>query len=116
MKNPMTPAGIEPATFRFVAQHLHHCATAVPNVWQWFMKLLRILTRHVFVISPRVQKNEKGHLTPVHTNKTKRRRRGKAPVILQWANVQLHSLAALPRRTGRGTLRTGGCRGLHSAS
>jgi hypothetical protein len=26
----MTPAGIESATFRFVAQHLNHCATAVP--------------------------------------------------------------------------------------
>ena len=26
----MTPAGIEPATFRFVAQHLNRCATAVP--------------------------------------------------------------------------------------
>jgi hypothetical protein len=26
----MTPAGIEPETFRFVAQHLNHCATAVP--------------------------------------------------------------------------------------
>ena len=25
----MTPPGIEPATFRFVAQHLNHCATAV---------------------------------------------------------------------------------------
>jgi len=32
MKNPLTPAGIEPATFRFVTQHLNHCATAVPNV------------------------------------------------------------------------------------
>ena len=30
MKNPLTPAGIELATFRFVAQHLNHCATAVP--------------------------------------------------------------------------------------
>jgi len=29
-KNSLTPAGIEPATFRFVAQHLNHCATAVP--------------------------------------------------------------------------------------
>ena len=29
----MTPAGIEPATFRFVAQHLNHCATAVPIQW-----------------------------------------------------------------------------------
>ena len=27
-KIPMTPAGIEPAAFRFVAQHLNHCATA----------------------------------------------------------------------------------------
>jgi len=26
----MTPPGIEPATFRFVAEHLKHCATAVP--------------------------------------------------------------------------------------
>ena len=30
MKNPPTPAGIQPATFRFVVQHLNHCATAVP--------------------------------------------------------------------------------------
>ena len=26
-KIPMKPSGIEPATFRFVAQHLNHCAT-----------------------------------------------------------------------------------------
>jgi len=30
MKNPLTPAGIEPATFRFVAQRLNRCATMVP--------------------------------------------------------------------------------------
>jgi len=30
MKNALTPAGIKPATYRFVAQHLNHCATAVP--------------------------------------------------------------------------------------
>jgi len=28
MKNPLTLAGIEPATLRFVTQHLNHCATA----------------------------------------------------------------------------------------
>jgi len=29
-KIPMTPARIEPATFRLVEQRLNHCATAVP--------------------------------------------------------------------------------------
>ena len=27
----LTQEGLEPATIRFVAQHLNHCATAVPN-------------------------------------------------------------------------------------
>jgi hypothetical protein len=27
-KNPITPSGNEPATFRLVAQNLNHCATA----------------------------------------------------------------------------------------
>ena len=37
-KIPMTPAGIEPATFRFVAQHLNHCATAVPTNNEYIIK------------------------------------------------------------------------------
>ena len=32
-KIPLTPAGIKPATFWFVAQHLNHCTTAVPVFW-----------------------------------------------------------------------------------
>jgi hypothetical protein len=32
-KIPLTPSGIEPATSRFVAQYLKHCATAVPQVY-----------------------------------------------------------------------------------
>jgi len=60
IKNPLTPAGIEPATFRFVAQHLNHCATAVPhkkqeptdiNVLQW-----RVLTNILKIF--KVQKDE----------------------------------------------------------
>jgi len=34
-KFPMTPAGIEPATFRFVAQHLNHCATALQKLYKY---------------------------------------------------------------------------------
>jgi hypothetical protein len=30
-ENSMTLSGIEPTTFRFVAQYLNHCATAVPT-------------------------------------------------------------------------------------
>ena len=33
MKNPLTPAGIEPTTFRFVIQHRNHCATAVELIY-----------------------------------------------------------------------------------
>ena len=29
----MTPAGIEPVTFRFVAQHLNHCAVTVTLIY-----------------------------------------------------------------------------------
>jgi len=34
MKNPLTQAGIKPVTFQFEAQHLNHCATAVPIIKQ----------------------------------------------------------------------------------
>ena len=36
----MAPAGIEPATFRFVAQHLNHCATAVPLITMVFLYIV----------------------------------------------------------------------------
>jgi len=42
MKNPLTLAGIEPATIRFVAQHLNHCATAVPEYIYIFIYLFLI--------------------------------------------------------------------------
>ena len=38
----MAQAGIEPATFRFVAQHLNHCATAdnILNKYNLFTDML----------------------------------------------------------------------------
>ena len=51
MSNPVTPAGIEPATFRFVAQHLNLCATAVPKEKRGYWKLkdtaLLLCTREI---------------------------------------------------------------------
>jgi len=37
----MTPAGIEPATFRFVAQHLNHCAHTSPGIGQIPAELIK---------------------------------------------------------------------------
>jgi len=47
-KIPMIPSGIEPATFRFVAQHLNHCATAALGrsyIWviKWGKRFLSIV-------------------------------------------------------------------------
>ena len=39
----MTTAGIEPATFRFVAEYLNHCATAVPQSVSSEMAKLKLL-------------------------------------------------------------------------
>ena len=40
MKNPLTPDGIEPATFRFVAQHLNHCPLHILGVCLYSLSLL----------------------------------------------------------------------------
>ena len=40
----MTQSGIEPAIFRFVAQHLNHCATAVPIIYIYIYIYIRTHT------------------------------------------------------------------------
>jgi hypothetical protein len=42
----MTPSGIEPAAFRFVAQYLNHCATAVPYVVVVVVVVVVIIIRY----------------------------------------------------------------------
>jgi hypothetical protein len=53
MKYSMTPSGIEPASFRFVAQYLNHCATAVSRVTNThpnYTKPILILSFHLYVV------------------------------------------------------------------
>jgi hypothetical protein len=45
-KIPMTPPGIDPATFRFAAQCLNHCATACPQLFQSSSQLLGSLSTY----------------------------------------------------------------------
>ena len=46
MKNTLTLAGIEPATFLFVAQHLNHCVTAVPASPYYFLQIVKATIMH----------------------------------------------------------------------
>jgi len=47
----MTSAGIEPATFQFVAQHLNHCATDVPRANSGYVVNIKTYSvRHMQII------------------------------------------------------------------
>jgi len=48
MKNPLTPAGNEPATLWLVAQHLNRCATAAPHVFMDICKNLLLVINIIF--------------------------------------------------------------------
>jgi len=45
MKNSLTPAGIELATFRFVAQHFKHCAAGGPPRTEIYLSQIQICNR-----------------------------------------------------------------------
>ena len=59
MKNPLTPAGIEPATFRIVAQHLNHYATAskFDIVHNKIQNTLKTVSNYVHIVPLRVARN-----------------------------------------------------------
>jgi len=44
----MTPAGFELVTFRFVAQHLNHCANAVPLFLLTLINIFNTSTQGIF--------------------------------------------------------------------
>ena len=48
MKDPLTLAGIEPATFRIVAQHLSHCATADP-IYIYIYREREIIYMYIYI-------------------------------------------------------------------
>ena len=87
-KIPIKPSGIEPATFRFVAQHLNHFVTAVPCnvctatyfIWPiWFVTSRRYIqhpyfTSQILVFTSRryihlylSSQNIPGHFPPLYT-------------------------------------------------
>ena len=42
MKNPMTPAGIEPAPLRFLAQHLNYCSSIYLFIYSSQARFLKL--------------------------------------------------------------------------
>ena len=66
-KIPMTPSGIEPATFRFVAQRLNHWATAVPHPANYLSenKIPKLYVRYPFVLSTKQIKFVQSNTTKV---------------------------------------------------
>ena len=79
-KIPVTPFGIEPATFRFVAQHLNHCVTAVPihniftpnNKIQFSSPIIQHITAHDTFLKHSAHHDQ---LSPVSSNR---------PVVKLW--------------------------------
>jgi hypothetical protein len=51
IKIPLTPSGIDPATFWFVAQRLNHCATACPCAVLYNQKYTAIRTCTAFCLT-----------------------------------------------------------------
>jgi len=57
-KTPVTPSGIEPAAFRFVAQHLNHCATKVPKYLARLVTMLQKFSVCIWELTTSLQTYE----------------------------------------------------------
>jgi len=73
-KIPTTLSGIEPTTFQFVAEHLNHCATAVPHsntcLCNFVVYLRRVLPIYEIIHTERTHTTHTHthtHTTPPHT-------------------------------------------------
>jgi hypothetical protein len=104
-KNPMTPSGIEPATFRFVAQNLNHCATPLRQILAQYPApylLLRLYT----VLNRQVSKYGTGQLKCDGTRaETRFRLSAKRTSPFKSAMASVHSI------TGSRGVRISGCNG-----
>ena len=88
----MTPSGIEPATFRFIAQHLNDCATAVP---EFCLALGRKEDAHADLT------NKKPTHTHTHTHTHTKEEKVKFVSLRQQIRVQLDTAVRLHDRGRR---------------
>jgi len=66
MKNPLTPDGIEPAIFRFVAQHLNHCGYRGPHIYIYIYRVIHMSLRD---FRPLRYSSREGHAEGEHVNR-----------------------------------------------
>ena len=76
----MTPTGIEPAIFRFEAQHLNHCATAQSIIYISIFPFITPITIAIIIVF--LSRSPKIVNFPVHAIKAYSGSGGAVPLIL----------------------------------
>jgi len=65
MENPLTPAGIEPATFPFVAQHLNHCTTAFRQLNPYNLQIITTICSATAICNRKTSRIFNLHMVPL---------------------------------------------------